>query len=154
MQVLVETIVPDPHIFGPPGSWFTLQGYGSGSIYHQAKIVRKTLIPTVLWLLLDFLSLKNDLNVPSISNNIKFVFALQLKASLCSSSCYKVKLIRNYRSVSFSLYSIAHIRGRYWSAQIDDISLWPLIISLPEAVQARIPQFDAMEGQDWGSSSR
>ncbi len=27
---------------------------------HQAKIVRKTLIPTVLWLLYDFLSLKND----------------------------------------------------------------------------------------------
>jgi hypothetical protein len=31
---------PDPHIFGPPGS-------GSGSFYHHAKIVRKTLIPTV-----------------------------------------------------------------------------------------------------------
>jgi hypothetical protein len=28
---------PDPHVFGPPGSF-----------YHQAKIVRKTLIPTVL----------------------------------------------------------------------------------------------------------
>ncbi len=26
---------PDPHVFGPPGSF-----------YHQAKIVRKTLIPT------------------------------------------------------------------------------------------------------------
>jgi hypothetical protein len=30
---------PDPQIFGPPGS---------GSFYHQAKIVGKTLIPTVL----------------------------------------------------------------------------------------------------------
>jgi hypothetical protein len=30
---------PDPHVFGPPGS---------KSFYHQAKIVRKTLIPTVL----------------------------------------------------------------------------------------------------------
>jgi hypothetical protein len=29
---------PDPHVFGPPGS---------GSLYQQAKIVRKTLIPTV-----------------------------------------------------------------------------------------------------------
>jgi hypothetical protein len=43
---------PDPHVFGPPGS--TGQRYGSGSgsrsgsFYHQAKIVRKTLIPTVL----------------------------------------------------------------------------------------------------------
>jgi hypothetical protein len=31
--------LPDPHVFGPPGS---------GSFYHQAKIVRKNLIPTVL----------------------------------------------------------------------------------------------------------
>ncbi len=28
--------------------------YESGSFYHQAKIVRKNLIPTVLWLLYDF----------------------------------------------------------------------------------------------------
>ncbi len=45
---------PDPHVFGPPGSEsrFTSQMYvsesGSGSFYHQGKIVRKTLIPTVL----------------------------------------------------------------------------------------------------------
>ncbi len=50
---------PDPHGFGPPGS---------GSFYHQAKIVRKTLIVPVLWLLLDFLSFKNDVNVPSKIN--------------------------------------------------------------------------------------
>jgi hypothetical protein len=31
-------------------------------------------IPTVLWLLLDFLSLKNDVNVPSKSNKQKFFF--------------------------------------------------------------------------------
>jgi hypothetical protein len=37
----------DPHVFGPPGSF-----------YHQAKKVRKTLIPTALLLLFDFLSLK------------------------------------------------------------------------------------------------
>ncbi len=42
-------------VFGPPGS---------GSFNHQAKIVRKTLIPTVLWLLYDVLSLKNDVDVP------------------------------------------------------------------------------------------
>ena len=46
--------LPDPHVFGP---------LGSGSFYHQAKIVRKTLILTVLWLLLDFLSFKNNVNV-------------------------------------------------------------------------------------------
>jgi hypothetical protein len=42
--------VPDPHVFGPPGTGTISQRYesGSGSFYHQAKIVRKTLIPTVL----------------------------------------------------------------------------------------------------------
>ncbi len=29
-------------------------GFGSGSFYHQAKIIRKTWIPTALWLLLTF----------------------------------------------------------------------------------------------------
>ncbi len=40
---------PDPRVFGPPesGSGSTSQRYGSGSFYHQAKIVRKTLIPTI-----------------------------------------------------------------------------------------------------------
>jgi hypothetical protein len=42
----------DPYVFGPPGSGSgsTRQNFGSGSVssYHQAKIVRKTLIPTVL----------------------------------------------------------------------------------------------------------
>ncbi len=61
---------PDPHVFGPHGSGSISQRYGSGSgsFYQQAKIVRKTLIPTVFWLRLDFLSLKNDVNVPSKSN--------------------------------------------------------------------------------------
>ncbi len=46
---------PDPYVFGSPGSgsistWYgSVSGFGSGSFYHQAKIVRKTLIPTVLW---------------------------------------------------------------------------------------------------------
>jgi hypothetical protein len=32
----------DPYVFGPPGSGSGTisQGYGSGSFYHQAKIVR------------------------------------------------------------------------------------------------------------------
>jgi hypothetical protein len=40
-----SVVDPDPsdpyYVFGPPGS-------GSGFFYHQAKIVRKTLIPTIL----------------------------------------------------------------------------------------------------------
>ncbi len=41
---------PDPYVFGPPGSGSISQRHGSefGSFYLQAKIVRKTLIPTVL----------------------------------------------------------------------------------------------------------
>ncbi len=36
---------PDPHVFVSSGSLSTR--YGSGSFYHQAKIIRKTLIPNV-----------------------------------------------------------------------------------------------------------
>jgi hypothetical protein len=42
----------DPYVSGPPGSRYgsisQRYGSGSGSFYHQAKIVRKTLIPFVL----------------------------------------------------------------------------------------------------------
>ncbi len=38
-------------------------GSGSGTSNHQAKIVRKHMISTVLLLLYDFLSVKNDVNV-------------------------------------------------------------------------------------------
>jgi hypothetical protein len=41
--------LPDPHVFGPPGSGSISQRYGSGSgSFYQAKIIRKTLISTVL----------------------------------------------------------------------------------------------------------
>jgi hypothetical protein len=49
----------DPYIFGPP------------SFYNQAAIVRNTLIPTVLCLLKEFLSLKNDSKVASKINKQK-----------------------------------------------------------------------------------
>ncbi len=47
---------PDLDVFGPAGSGTVGTRYGSGSFYHQAKIVRKILIPrycfvTSLWLL-------------------------------------------------------------------------------------------------------
>ncbi len=59
--IVYQCCDPDPYVFGPPGSGFGTtisQKYGSGSFYRQAKIVRKTLIPTVLCLLYDFLSQK------------------------------------------------------------------------------------------------
>ncbi len=46
-------------------------GSGFGSFHHQAKIVRKTIIFTVLCLLNDCSALKNDVNVPSNSNKQK-----------------------------------------------------------------------------------
>jgi hypothetical protein len=46
----------DPYVFEPPGSGSSSTEYGSGSFYNQAKIVRKTLIPTILWFLYNFLS--------------------------------------------------------------------------------------------------
>jgi hypothetical protein len=41
---------PDPRVFGPPGYGSISQRYGSGSGYFflKAKVVRKTLISTVL----------------------------------------------------------------------------------------------------------
>ncbi len=47
---------PDPRVFWPPGSGSTSQRYGSGSgigsgsFYHHAKIIRKILNPTILYL--------------------------------------------------------------------------------------------------------
>jgi hypothetical protein len=45
VAVLRIRILQDPYVFGPPGS---------GTFYHQAKIVRKTLIPTVLDFFMSF----------------------------------------------------------------------------------------------------
>jgi hypothetical protein len=50
-QKLIKTSVGDPYpdVFGPPGFESVSASYesGSGSFYHQAKIVRKTFIPPV-----------------------------------------------------------------------------------------------------------
>jgi hypothetical protein len=67
---------PDPHVFGPPGSGSTSQRYGSGSgsFYHHAKknsTAKKNLDSYYFVNLLDFLSLKNDVNVASKSNKQK-----------------------------------------------------------------------------------
>ncbi len=50
---------------------FWALGSAFGSFHHQAKIIRKTLIYNVLWLLYDFLSLKNDVNVPVLRIRIR-----------------------------------------------------------------------------------
>ncbi len=45
--------VADPYVFGPPGtaSGSVCHQYGSGSLNHQAKIVRIILFSTLMWLL-------------------------------------------------------------------------------------------------------
>jgi hypothetical protein len=61
---------PDPQAFEPPGSgsqYISGSGSGSGSFYPHAKIVRKNLDSYYFVTLFDFLSLKNDVNVPSKS---------------------------------------------------------------------------------------
>ena len=75
---------PDPHVFGPPGSGSesTSQRYGSGSgscsgsgsgtRAHHAKIVRKTLIPTILLLFLTFI-FENYVNVSKSNKQKKIV---------------------------------------------------------------------------------
>jgi hypothetical protein len=72
----------DTHVFVPPGSGSISQRYGScsesgcgsGSFYHSAKIVRKTMISSVFCLLFAFFSSKNDVNVPSRSKIQKTCF--------------------------------------------------------------------------------
>ncbi len=68
IRILIRMVPSEPYVFGPPGSGSgsSSQRYGSG-----AKLVRKTSILTVLWVLLTFLSLKNYVNVPSKSNKQK-----------------------------------------------------------------------------------
>jgi hypothetical protein len=63
-----------PHVFGPPGSGSISQRYGSGSgsFCHHAKIVRKTFMPTILWLFILTFFFGNDVIVPSTSNKLKF----------------------------------------------------------------------------------
>ncbi len=63
-------------MFGPPGSGSgsisQMYGTGSESFSCQAKIVRKTLIPTDFVISFAFLSLKIDINVLSKSNKQNF----------------------------------------------------------------------------------
>ncbi len=51
--------------------FFQCSGSGSGSFYRHAKIIRKTLKSYYFVILFDFLSLKNNVNVPSKSNKQK-----------------------------------------------------------------------------------
>ncbi len=62
---------PDPYVFEPPGSGFISP---EPILLSSSKNRKKNLDPSVLWLLYDFLSLKNDVNVSSKSNKQKNLF--------------------------------------------------------------------------------
>ncbi len=73
---------PDPHVFGPPVSGSISQRYGSGfgsgsgSFYlSSCKNSKKTLESYYYVTFFDFLSLKNDINVPLKSNKQKNFFS-------------------------------------------------------------------------------
>jgi hypothetical protein len=63
---------PDPNVFGPPGS--RSDPLVRGMDYHHAKIVKKNPDSYYFVTLFDFLSLKNEVNVPSKSNEPKKFF--------------------------------------------------------------------------------
>ncbi len=94
------------------GFVFILGHPGSGSFYHKIKIVRKTLIPmipTVMRHLYDFLSLQNDVNVPSKCNKQKNKFFVAVLTVIGENSKIQRKIqsrirIRGSRSGSESKF--------------------------------------------------
>jgi hypothetical protein len=81
---------PDPLVFGPPGSGSgsISQRYGSGSgseygsFFHQVKIVRKTLIPTVFVFCLQLPMMKIAGSGPR-SRGPKVIRALHPNINIC-----------------------------------------------------------------------
>ncbi len=65
---------PDPYRYfsGPPGSGSINTNTHPDPAPNQAKLVRKILSPTGLWLLYDILSSKNDIDVAWKSNKQNF----------------------------------------------------------------------------------
>ncbi len=89
IRIRIRIRNPDPHVFWPPrsGSGSISQRYGSGSksgsFYHQAKIIRKTLIPTALtsfWLFI----FQNDVNAPSKRNKQKTRIRIRIRIRIHS----------------------------------------------------------------------
>ncbi len=70
---------PDPYVFGPPGSISTRFGSGSGSFCHQAKIVRKTLVPKCFVTSICLFIFENVVYVASKSNKQKKKFSCHLE---------------------------------------------------------------------------
>jgi hypothetical protein len=71
-QILYSTILhQDLYVFGPPGFGSGIYLYGFGSFHQQGQKWRKTLMCPVLWILYDFLFLKNDVNVILKRNKLR-----------------------------------------------------------------------------------
>ncbi len=121
---------PDPYtipmFFGHPGSF-----------HHQAKRVRKTLISTVLWLLYDFLSLKNDVNVPSKRNKQKHFFNIYFVGIL--------KVMDEKSRIRTRIHIRLQIRTSVTDLQY--IKNWQLLASYTE--QAALFQADTTRWKDF-----
>ncbi len=90
---------------------------GSGFFHHQAKKVRKTLISTFLCLLLDFLDMKTDVNVPSKSTKQK-VWKKKLFVGILSASDEKSRIRNRNRIrklVVWSRTKMSRIQERWFS---------------------------------------
>ncbi len=98
---------PDPYVLGPSGSGSSSQRYGSGSFYHQAIIIIKTLIPTVCDLFMPFYLWKLCArNVASKSNKQETKFLLLLSW-------------RSLRKIAGSRAGSESVSQRYGSADPD-----------------------------------
>ncbi len=85
IRMCLSLLDPDPEVW----IWIWIR-----ILLLSSKNSKKTMIPTVLWLLFDFLSLKNDVNVPSNSNKQKnfflnefFVGVLKVNDVIARSGC-------------------------------------------------------------------
>ncbi len=115
---------------------------GSGSFHHREKIVRKTLISIVLWLLFDdFLSSINDVNVPSKSIKQK-----TLKKGYFFVSILKVTDIKSrirVRTKMSRIHNTGCSFGESWSGlrQIGCFLLGSVLIHLLIRISDPVPGF-------------
>ncbi len=108
---------PDPYVFAPPGSGSISQRYGSGSFCHQARIVRITLIPTVLWLLYDFLLKMMEMYLQKVISKITYVAVskftyenILIRSRIRSSEVRTVLRIRKMSQIRNTAENLATVR--------------------------------------------
>ncbi len=100
-------------------------GSGSGSFSDHAKIIRKILFPTVLWLFYGFLSLKNEVNIPSKSKKLKNVASWRSMTKIAGSGY----LSQRHGSADLDPYQNVTSAPLFSTVKIDKIlSITPAIM--------------------------